>query len=91
MIKGQVSALRLWNYSSLWWTNVNAKWLRESKSIRTWEKMKTMLKARFLPPNYVRDCYSQLHNPTKCNISVKEYTCEFQKLLIKCDNQEHEE
>jgi len=48
--KVKLVALRLRKYASLWWTNLNAKRLRERKSkIRTWEKMKTKLKARFLP------------------------------------------
>ena len=50
--------------------------------------MKSKLKACFLPPTYVQDCYSQLHNLTQGNMSVEEYTHEFEKLLIKCDIQE---
>jgi len=53
--------------------------------------MKSKLKARFLPPPYVQDDYSQLHNLTQGNISVDEYTMEFEKLMIKCDIQEPEE
>jgi len=53
--------------------------------------MKTKLKARFLPPTYVQDCYSQLHNLIEGSMSVEEYTREFEKLLIKCDIQEPEE
>jgi len=53
--------------------------------------MKSKLKARFLSPTYVQDCYSQLHNLTQDNMSVEEYTREFEKLLIKCDIQEPEE
>ena len=61
--KVKLVALRLRKYASLWWTNLCAKRARERKTkIRTWEKMKTKLKARFLPPTYVQDCYSQLHN-----------------------------
>jgi len=39
----------------------------------------------------VQDNYSQLHNLTQGNISVDEYTREFEKLQIKCDIQEPEE
>ena len=53
--------------------------------------MKTKLKARFLPRTYVQDCYSQLHNLNQDNVSVEEYTREFEKLVIKCDLQEPEE
>ena len=52
--KGKLIALRLRKYASLWWTNLCAKRVRERKSkIRTWEKMKSKLKAGFLPPTYV--------------------------------------
>jgi len=85
-------ALRLRKYAFLWWTNLNAKRFREKKArIHTWEKMKAKLKARFLPPTYVQDCYSQCYNLTQGNMNVEEYTCEFEKLMIKCDIQEPEE
>jgi len=58
-------ALRLRKYASLWWTNLCAKRVREQKSkIKTWEKLKSKLNARFIPPTYVQDCYSQLHDLT---------------------------
>jgi len=39
---------------------------------------------------YPQDNYSQLHNLTEGNLTIEEYTREFEKLLIKCDIQEHE-
>jgi len=90
--KVKLVALRLRNYASLWWTNLCAKRVRERKSkIRTWEKMKSKLKARFLPLTYIQDCYSQLYNLTQGNLDVEEYTRKFEKLIIKCDLQEPEE
>ena len=53
--------------------------------------MKSKLKARFLPPTYVQDCYSQLHHLNQGNLSVEEYIREFEKLVINCDLQEPEE
>jgi len=53
--------------------------------------MKSKLKARFLPPTYVQNWYSQLHNSNQGNLNVEEYTREFEKLVIKCDLQEPEE
>jgi len=85
-------ALRPQKYASLWWTNLCAKIGRERKSkIKTFEMMKSKLKARFLPPTYVQDCYSQLHNLTQGNLSVEEYTRAFEKLVIKCDLHEPEQ
>jgi len=53
--------------------------------IQTWDRMKAKLRARFLPSSYLQDNYSQLHNLTQGDMSVDEYTREFEKLLIKCD------
>jgi len=86
--KVKIVALKLRKYASLWWTNLVTKSVRQGKGkIRTWEKMKTKLKARFLPPNYVQNNYSTLHNLTQGSLCVEEYTRKFEKLLIKCDLQ----
>jgi len=53
--------------------------------------MKAKLKARCLPPSYLQGNYSQLHNLIQGDMSVDEYTREFEKLLIKCDIQEPKE
>jgi len=90
--KVKLVALRLRQYASLWWSNLCAKRERQGKGkIWTWEKMKTKLKAHFLPSSDLQDSYSQLHNLTQGNMSVAEYTREFDKLLIKCDLREVEE
>ena len=90
--KVKLVALRPQKYASLWRTNLCAKRVRERKSkIRIWETMKSKLKARFLPPTYVQHCYSQLHNLTQGNLSVEEYTREFEKLVIKCELSEREQ
>jgi len=90
--KVKLVALKLRKYASIWWTNLCAKRIRNRKEkIRTWEKMKTKLKARFLPSSYVQDRYAQLHSLTQDYMSVDEYTREFEKLLLKCDIHEPEE
>jgi len=54
--KVKLVALKLRKYVSVWWTNLLAKRVRQGKGkIRTWEKMRAKLKARFLPPNYVQN------------------------------------
>jgi len=53
--------------------------------------MKSKLRSRFLPATYIQDSYSQLHNLTQGNLTIEEYTREFEKLLIKYDIQEPEE
>jgi len=76
--KVKLVALRLCKCASLWWSNLCAKRARQGKGkIRAWEKMKAKLKAHFLPPSYIQDNYSQLHNLVQGNMSVEEYTREF--------------
>ena len=61
--KVKLVALKLQKYASLWQKNLCAKRIRNwKKKIRSWEKMKTKLKARFLPSYYIQDSYAKLHN-----------------------------
>jgi len=90
--KVKLIALKLGKYASLWWTNFLTKTVRQGKGkIRTWEKMKAKLKARFIPLNCIQNNYTLLHHLTQGSMSVEEHTREFEKLLIKCDLQEAEE
>ena len=84
--KVKLLTLKLRKYASLWWTDLYAKRLRQRKEkIRTWDKMKSKLKSEFLPPFYLQDYYSQLHDLTRGTISIEEYMREFEKLVIKYD------
>ena len=57
--KVKLVAHKLRKYALSWWTNLLTKRVRQGKDkIRTWEKMRAKLKARFLPPNYVQINYS---------------------------------
>jgi len=50
--KVKLVALKLRKYASIWWSNVVTKRVRKGKGkIRTWEKMKSKLKSKFLPPH----------------------------------------
>jgi len=90
--KLKLVALKLRKYASHWWTNLCNKRIRERKTkIHSWEKMKSKLKAQFLPSSYIKDSYSQLHNLTQGELNVAQYTREYEKLSIKCDIQASEE
>ena len=57
--KVKLVALKLRKCATLQWTNLCAKRIRNRKEkIRTLKKMKTKLKARFLPSSYVQDSYA---------------------------------
>ena len=61
------------------------------KKIETWENIKKVLKRKYLPFNYRQEIYLKIHNFKQQNLSVEEYTIEFENLMIKGDLQEAEE
>ncbi|KAJ0442056.1 putative nucleotidyltransferase, Ribonuclease H [Helianthus annuus] len=83
--KVKVVALKLRKYASTWWANVCAKRERQGKDkVRTWQKMKKLLREKFMPTYYLQDNFSQLHVLKQGNKSVEEYSQEFEYLLMKC-------
>ena len=47
--------------------------------------MKRELKRKYLPDNYRQDVYMKIHNLGLKDMSVEEYTVEFDSLMIKGD------
>ena len=61
--KVKLVALKLRKYASIWWNNVISKRARKGKDkIRSWRKMRSKLRAKFLPPHYIQDNFTKLHN-----------------------------
>ena len=90
--KVKLVALKLRRYASTWWANIVAKRAKKGKSkIRSWRKMKSKLKEKFLPSHYLQENYTKLHHLKQGAMSVEEYTREFERLLIKCDLKEDED
>jgi len=90
--KVKIIAVKLKKHASIWWENLKTKRAREGKSkIKTWEKMRRELSKKFLPSHYYRDSFIQQQNLRQKNLSVEEYTREFEKLMMKCDIHEREE
>jgi len=90
--KVKIIAVKLKKHASIWWENLKTKRAREGKSkIKTWEKMRRELSKKFLPSHYYQDNFIQLQNLRQKNLSVEEYTREFEKLMMKCDIHEREE
>ncbi|TYK22339.1 reverse transcriptase [Cucumis melo var. makuwa] len=58
--KVHLVALKLRGGASTWWDQLEINRQRCGKpAIRSWEKMKKLLKARFLPPNFEQTLYNQ--------------------------------
>ncbi|VFQ77859.1 unnamed protein product [Cuscuta campestris] len=82
-------ALKLRKYASTWWTNTSTKRRREGKApVKTWLKMRALMKKKFLPEQYVRDNFARLQQLRQGTRTVEDYTREFEELLMRCDLQE---
>ena len=74
-------ACRLKGGASTWWERLHNRRIREGKhSIRTWYRMKQLLKKDFLPPDYEQILFQQDRRCHQSVRSVYEYTIEFMRL-----------
>jgi len=53
--------------------------------------MRRELKRKFLPEYYRQKVFLKFHNLKQNSLTIKEYTMEFEELLMKCNIQEPEE
>ena len=90
--KVKVVAIKLRKYASIWWEHLKRQREREGREcITTWAKMKRELKRKYLPNHYKQDAFMKFHNFKQRELSVEEYTAEFDHLMIRCDVVEQEE
>ncbi|VFQ67259.1 unnamed protein product, partial [Cuscuta campestris] len=81
--KVKIVALKFRKYASTWWSNLSTKRRRENKApVKTWFKMRSLLKKKFLPEQYVRDNFARLQHLRQGPRSVEDYTREFEELLM---------
>uniref|UniRef100_A0A2N9GVR3 Retrotransposon gag domain-containing protein n=1 Tax=Fagus sylvatica TaxID=28930 RepID=A0A2N9GVR3_FAGSY len=90
--KVKVVAIKLRKHASIWWEHLKRQREREGRErITTWAKMKRELKRKYLPNHYKQDAFMKFHNFKQRELSVEEYTAEFDHLMIRCDVVEQEE
>ncbi|GKC81728.1 reverse transcriptase domain-containing protein [Tanacetum coccineum] len=91
-LKVKLVAIKLRQHASLWWDHVTKRRRIEGKSkVETWEKMKKLMKAKFLPENHRQEAFLDYHNLSQRNMTVEEVINEFDKLRMRCDVVEEEE
>ncbi|VFQ77733.1 unnamed protein product [Cuscuta campestris] len=89
--KVKLVALKFRGYASTWWTNTTTKRKRKDKAaVKTWTKMRALLKKKFIPTHYIRENFARLQHLRQGNQSVEEYNREFEELLMRCDLQEND-
>ncbi|XP_022019990.1 uncharacterized protein LOC110920060 [Helianthus annuus] len=82
--KVKLVSLKLRKYASTWWANVCLQGEKFGKEkVRSWSKMKKLLKTKFMPPYYLQESFSKLHFIKQGSRTVKEYSQEFEHLLMK--------
>lgn len=90
--KVKLVAIKLKKHASIWWEHLKKQRAREGKQrIVTWQKMKKELKKKFLPDHYMQDAFLKFHNFKQGDLSVEEYSAEFDHLMMRCDLYEPEE
>ena len=76
--------LKLKGTALQWWKRVEEQRARQGKpKISTWEHMKAKLRKQFLPADYTMELYEKFHGLKQNNMSVEEYTAEFNNLSIR--------
>ncbi|GKB52384.1 reverse transcriptase domain-containing protein [Tanacetum coccineum] len=88
----KVVAMKLHQYASLWWDHVKKKWYLAGKSkVESWEKMKKLMKEKFLLVNYKQEAFLYYHNFLQGTFIVEDLINEFDRLHMRCDAKEEEE
>ncbi|XP_021969096.1 uncharacterized protein LOC110864356 isoform X1 [Helianthus annuus] len=83
--KVKLVALKLRKYASTWWANVCSQREKLGKEkVRSWSKMKKLLKSKFMPPYYLQESFSKLHFIKQGTRTIEEFSQEFEHLLMKC-------
>jgi Retrotransposon gag protein len=70
--KVKLVAIKLRKHASIWWEHVRNRRVREGKpKIRTWDKMKKKLMAKFLPAQYRHEAFIEYHNLKQKTLTVE--------------------
>ncbi|KAA0037938.1 uncharacterized protein E5676_scaffold154G00410 [Cucumis melo var. makuwa] len=90
--KVHLVALKLKGGASAWWDQVAVNQQKQGRqTIRSWEKMKKLMKQRFLPPNYEQTLYTQYQNCRQGYRKTAEYIEEFHRLGARTNLMESEQ
>lgn len=82
--KVKFAVTRLQGHALLWWDSVQAERRRLHKQpIKSWSRMVSKLRGKFLPKDYQLALYKQMQNLRQRLLTVREYTENFYKVNIR--------
>lgn len=74
-------AYKLKGGASVWWDQLHRSRTRQGKGpVRTWRRMKGLMREHFIPSDYEQHLYSLYLNCSQGNRSIHKYTAEFIRL-----------
>ena len=80
----KIAVTRLKGHASLWWGHLQTDRQRRGKEkIRTWVKIVSKVKKKFLPVDYQVSLLRKMQNLKQKDMTMKEYTEEFYRLGIR--------
>jgi hypothetical protein len=76
-------------FASVWWIEHGKK--NPNNMPQTWDALKRVMWARFVPSYYARDMLNKLQQLRQSTKSVEDYYQELQKGMLRCNIEEGEE
>ncbi|XP_016172965.1 uncharacterized protein LOC107615417 [Arachis ipaensis] len=90
--KVRLAAVEFSDYALVWWAELDKQRRRNDKPpILSWEKMKKVMRQRFVPSYYYRELHQRLQRLYQGSKSVDEYHKEMEMLLIQANIEEESE
>ena len=87
-MKVKLVVIKLKKSVSLWWEYVQQQRYQEGKNkVDTWEKMKRLMKDKFLPANHKQDAYLDYHNLRQQSLTMEEFIGEFERMRLRYDTE----
>ena len=87
--KVKLVVVKFTDYASIWWDQFVINRRRNGeRSIRSWEKMKVVMRKRFIPSHYYRDLYRKLQGLTQGSMNVEDYYKEMEIAMIRANIEE---
>jgi hypothetical protein len=83
---------KLKGHAALWWDELQAdRCCKGKQKIKSWDRMITKMKVKFIPRDYQITLFRQMQNLRQKLMTVKEYTEEFYRLNIRAGHRESDD